>query len=257
MYLECLEQKGASELAEVIVAHCEGETGANWIRVFQRVPEHVRLREVEHWMRECHSHKHCPRELVYLVGAACRVDPKHYRGLHYLWTGLVAGAEIRQLSDGLILWEDFGWNHLPQAYAGGSVDMETLVRLTKLLTVPDDRSSGSRDLWHLMHEHPLLVESLRALLDEPYGHRGWILCHMREVQYYRRDDELAREFNRDFREFSRVLLGIPENYREKAVDYFEYVYWDRTVRMPAGKLMRHIATLCTEPFTRSDEAESL
>lgn len=257
VYLASMEEKGMSELAEMILGHTKGQTGANWINVFNRVPREARLKELEHWMIKYSEVPRCPRKMVYLVQQACKLDQKSYLGLSYLWEGLAVGAEIEQLVDGMILWEHYAWENVPDARAGGTVDVPTLQRLTNLLSSRANQSEASRNLWNSMLEHPVLRQSLRAILDEPYGHRGWLLRIIRNVQYGERDDELAHEFNREFKYVSKFLSCIPPRYREKAVEYFEYVYWDRTTKIPAGQLMAHIATLCFSPFTQSHDGQSL
>ena len=248
-YLDCLEGKGMPELMEIVLGHTGAQGGAHWIHLWRRVPDDVRVKEIEHWMIHHVQAIRCTRGHVYLVSPACACDPEHYRGLDYLWKGIVAGADISQMLDGIGLWQEFGWDSIPEVYPGGTVDTHTLIRLTKLLATREFQSTVSATLWDTMHLHPGLTNSLQAVLDQPYGHRGWLVRLLRCAKSYSPSVEVVEAFNRDFEEVARRIFEMPEDYREKAVVYFEWLYWDETLKMPAAALMECISCLCRKPFS--------
>ncbi|WP_435892502.1 hypothetical protein [Oceaniferula spumae] len=256
-YLRHMQEPGWPELVDIILGHTKGETGLNWLRLFASLPISKRREEVEFWMMQYPDLTHCPGALVYLAKPALMLDMSKARALHYLWHGLNDGAESDQLCNGIYLWKQFKWTYFPRTYPGGTVDVESLIRLTKLLTTRENHGRIAHETWQAMHQQPVLQESFDALSDEPYGHRGWLFFILRDARYAERDDALCESFNHDFAEVSRILLGIAPEYREKASYYFVYAYWDRSAKLSAADLMRHIAMLCSKPFTTTSDGEAL
>ncbi|MGB0774590.1 MAG: hypothetical protein ACPGUY_02015 [Akkermansiaceae bacterium] len=260
--IEALYQQHAHEqdwcaLVEIILGHTKGETGRNWLRLFASLPATVRRKEVEFWMMNFPRVKHCPGALVFLAKPAWLLETTEAHALHYLWRGMKYGASTNQLRNAIELWKVFDWSYGPQIFEGESVEIHSLIRLTKLLTTRENHGRIAHETWAAMHTQPELQASFDALGDEPYGHRGWLFRILREARYDNRDDALAAEFNRDFVELSRVLLGIPQEYHGKASYYFIETYWDRSTKFSAADLMRQIAALCAKPFTTSSDGDTL
>lgn len=256
-YLNHLHEAGWPELVEIILGHTQGETALNWLRLFASLPVKKRREEVEFWMMNFPKLTYCPGAFVFLAKPALMLDLSDSRALRYLWRAANYGADTDQIRNGILLWQQFEWTYWPRIYEGGTVDVASLIRLTKLLTSRKNHGCIAHETWQAMHNQPVLQASFDALVDEPYGHRGWLFFILRDARDFARDDALATEFNRDFAELSRVLLEIAPEYREKASYYFVYAYWDRSIKLPAAQLMRHISKLCCKPFTTASDGESL
>ncbi|MFK7909227.1 MAG: hypothetical protein AB8F34_01355 [Akkermansiaceae bacterium] len=254
-YLTYTEEKGASDLMELVLGHVQAEAGSHWIDFWMRVPSKIRAREVGRWIQNYPEAKRCSRDHVYLCKTACEIDNEHIKGLCYLVEGIQKGADAGQLLDGLRLWQEFGWTRAPEVFSGGTVDTDTLIRLTKLLATRDFQSTVAADLWETMHRHPELTESLQAILDQPYGHRGWLVRLLRCAKDYFPDLETVVAFNRDFSEVARLVFEMDEAYRSKAIEYFEWAYWDQTLEMSAANLMTHISSICAKPFSPSENTK--
>jgi len=253
-YLSYIHEAGWTELIEIILGHTKGETAQNWLRLFVSLPEKNRREEVEFWMMQFPDLTYCPGAFVFLAKPAFKLGS---RALRYLWRATNYGADTNQIRNGILLWEQFRWEYCPRMYKGDTVDVESLIRLTKLLTSRENHGRIAYETWEAMHNQPVLQASFDALGDEPYGHRGWLFCILREARCFDRDDALAAEFNRDFAELSRVFLEVAPEYRKKASYYFMYAYWDRSTKLPAAELMRSIARICCKPFTTYPDGEAL
>ena len=254
-YLHWLDEEMSQGLAEMILGHCQGVTGAKWLNLFSRLPEDIRRWQVEEWMRICDPRVECSYSLEFLAVGANRSFPENGRGLNYLWRGVAHGVDARQLEYGILLWRGFGWDHSPDLYQGVCIDSGLLARLITLIVSRKNQSAVADNLWDAMHIHPQLETSYQKLFDQPQTRRGWLLRLLRETRHDTRDDDLAHAFNRDFIEVAGHLEKIPAEYCLKAVSFFEAVYWCRSTDIPAGELMGEIATLCCKPFTTAHHGE--
>jgi hypothetical protein len=245
---------GPSDLAEMIIGHCRGRSGANWLALFASLPGEVRCSEVERWRVAIPTPDHCPRELIRLAKPAWRLDPAGGAGLAYLWAGITVKAPAGQLIDGVILWRNYEWRSAPAIDASARVDPRVLSRLVSTHVSPKHRSRLSAETWEVLLERPALRSAFDRLLDSRADPKvkGWIYRLLREARHNAQDGELDALVGTHYAAIEAALTAIPGKYRDKAVSFFEAVYWCRSTRMPIPRLMQVIASLCRSPLTTSD-----
>ena len=245
---------GPPDLAEMIIGHCRGRSGANWLYLFARLPGEVRCVEVERWRAAIPTPGHCPRDLILLAKPAWQIDPAGGAGLAYLWEGIKANAPVGQLIDGVILWRNYEWRSAPAIDASARVDLGVLSRVVSTLASPEHRSGISRETWEVLLERPALRPAFDRLLDsraDPMV-KGWIYRLLREARHNVQDAGLDALVGTHYDAIEDALSAIPGEYRHKAVSLFEAVYWCGSTKMPIPRLLQVIASLCRSPLTTSD-----